>query len=84
MLTEYVELITKLLHDKEEMSSHIEELEDELGNKANHVFGLERKVDEINREKDEHIHKTKQQIEEFLMIIEQFENEAKDENDRFE
>lgn len=44
MLNEYVELITKLLHDKEELSNHIEELEDELSSKNSDIFHYEQKV----------------------------------------
>ena len=37
------------------------------------------KVEELTRDRDEHISKTKQQIDDFLQIIEQYEEEAEQE-----
>ena len=105
-MEDYVQLITKLLADKEELTATIEHLETRLATEQknpvesdeerihseleekNQIIGeleqrnrklencqkeAKEKVEELTRDRDEHISKTKQQIDDFLQIIEQYE-----------
>jgi ABC-type transporter Mla subunit MlaD len=74
MLQQYIELITKLLQDKEELTTTIQKLIDENQKKTKQVendYSL--KLRSVIEEKDEQVASTKNQIEEFLSIIEQYE-----------
>ena len=86
MMEDYIKLITKLLKDKEDLTLALEKLEEQL--KANHArteqlnreaHDSRDKIEELTRDKDHHINKTKKQIDDFLQIIEQYEEEAEHE-----
>lgn len=79
-MEDYVQLITKLLADKEELTATLEKLELKMGGTQQRCFQLENsqnemenRVEELTREREQHIAKTKQQIDDFLQIIEQYE-----------
>lgn len=83
VMEDYVQLITKLLADKEELTTSLEQLEskfqesqrecEELRSNQNQA---ERKIEELQKDREQHIAKTKHQIDDFLKIIEQYEEEA--------
>lgn len=75
-----MQLITKLLADKEELTATLEKLELKMGGTQQRCFQLENsqnemenRVEDLTREREQHIAKTKQQIDDFLQIIEQYE-----------
>lgn len=79
-MEDYVQLITKLLADKEELTSALEQLEAKASATEQKYEGLlkshteaSNKVDELTRDREQHIAKTKQQIDDFLQIIDQYE-----------
>lgn len=86
VMEDYVQLITKLLADKEELTATLEKLELKMGDSQQRCYQLENsqskvenRVEELTREREQHIVKTKQQIDDFLQIIEQYEEEAEQE-----
>ena len=79
-MEDYIKLITKLLKDKEELTVNVENLEEKVKETERRSTAWEKearqghiKVEELGREKDAHISKTKKQIDEFLQIIDQYE-----------
>mgnify|MGYP000893401434 FL=1 len=85
-MQDYVQLITKLLADKEELTTALEGLEGQLVESQQRCEGLMRRegeaqgrIEVMGKEREEHIAKTKQQIDDFLQIIEQYEEEAEQE-----
>jgi hypothetical protein len=67
-------LITKLLQDKEELTMTIQKLIDENQKKVKQVENdCSLKLKSVIEERDEQISSTKSQIEEFLIVIEQYE-----------
>lgn len=83
MMDDYIKLITKLLKDKEHLTLALEHAQQQLAHAHARTQALEEecaqassKVQELTRDKDHHINKTKKQIDDFLQIIEQYEEEA--------
>lgn len=83
MMEDSFQLITKLLKDKENLTMSVERMEMELIAATNKVEVLEReareargRVEELAREKELHVNNTKKQIDEFLLIIDQYEEES--------
>jgi hypothetical protein len=71
MLQQYIQLITKLIQDKEELIERIQLLIDENQKKVKQIesdYSL--KLKRVTDEKDEQITSTKSKIEEFLNVIE--------------
>jgi phage host-nuclease inhibitor protein Gam len=67
-------LITKLLQDKEELTATIQKLIDENQRKVKQVENdCLVKLRSVMEERDEQVSSTKSQIEEFLNVIEQYE-----------
>lgn len=76
MMEDYIKLITKLLKDKEDLTSSLEHLEQQLQQAQTQTNDATHRLQELSRDKEQHINKTKQQIDDFLQIIEQYEQEA--------
>lgn len=79
MMEDYLQLINKLLKDKEGFTMSLERMEMELKAANNKVEMLEReareargRVEELAREKELHVNNTRKQIDEFLLIINQY------------
>ena len=58
------------VEEKNQIIAELEQRNRRLENSQREAMG---KVDELTRDRDEHISKTKQQIDDFLQIIEQYE-----------
>lgn len=56
MMEDYIRLITKLLNDKEELTSSLEKLETEVKETKN-------KCEVLTKEKEAHVARTKEQID---------------------
>lgn len=83
MIGGYANLINKLLEDKEKLTIVVEQQEQESKNHKIEIQYLEKqhnedktKIQELTHQKDQHVSKTKKQIDDFLQIIEQYEEEA--------
>lgn len=78
-MQDYVQLITKLLSDKEDLTTTLQNLESQFVESQQKCHELEKanlelnnKIEEMGKQRQQHIAKTKQQIDDFLQIIEQY------------
>ena len=80
MLEDYISLITKLLQDKEELTITLQDYQE---NQQKEIKKREEqwnmRFNELMEERDEHINSTKNQIDEFLQVIEHYQEETKNE-----